>query len=354
MSREKWSKFWGTQLISFDHTGHASCKPDPARNQHRGLICMLLVQISVSDGYIAFSILFSLALHEASGRKRWPEPRKLITFEANGNIVAKKTGKHRGLYRRLRWNSVLDDLPVNSKAMPWNRGSVYQLHRNVRSAANVPGSRKCLRSAKGPPWLFITPVYTKIIHTANTTKCNAACKLARRKMTGESSTLLNHCPQSSFHSRPSCVTLCGHLPSRWMIGRLAESCVPWRWLKQQATHVYLRLAQKILWSFCWTTIRTLYNLNRISKNHLRLSYKYHMGMNSTLRCSKQLLSFVRPPGSTFTGTTCLDNGTEKRRPSTAFHLEISRCNFSLFESTWNTGSTFAILICYRGCRISVW
>ena len=31
MSREKMLKFWGTQLISFDHTGHASCKPDPAR-----------------------------------------------------------------------------------------------------------------------------------------------------------------------------------------------------------------------------------------------------------------------------------------------------------------------------------
>lgn len=112
--------------------------------------------------------------------------------------------------------------------------------------------------------------------------------------------------------------------TRWMVSRLAEFCVPWGWLKQAASHVNLRPTQKVRWSFCWTTkpqLKLLQSLQNFKKSYeatILVSY----WMKSTLGCSKQLLSFISPPGSTFTGTTCLDNGTEKRRPSTACHLQI--------------------------------
>ena len=70
-----------------------------------------------------------------------------------------------------------------------------------------------------------------------------------------------------------------------------------------------------------------YNLYRIPKRSYKATIWVSFWMKSTLGCLKQLLSFIDPPGSTFTGTTCLDNGTEKRRPSTACHLQIS-WNFS--------------------------
>ena len=101
--------------------------------------------------------------------------------------------------------------------------SVYQLHGNVRSAANVPGSRKCLSSAKDH-------------HDSSSPECirrsfvhqmrqNAPLLVNWQDVkTGESSPLLNHCPQSSFHSRPSCVTLCGHLPSRVKMQKHQKTC----------------------------------------------------------------------------------------------------------------------------------
>lgn len=182
-------------------------------------------RISVSDGYIAFSILFSLALHEASGRKRWPEPRKLITFEANGNIVAKKKGNTRACIEDygeiLRWITYL------SIPRPYHGIEAFSL--STPRECEICNSKRARQSKmpqerKGPPWLFITRVYTEIIRKSNATKCTVACKLARHEMTGESSPLLNHCPQSSFHSRPSCVTLCGHLPSRVKMQTHHKTC----------------------------------------------------------------------------------------------------------------------------------
>lgn len=151
MSREKWSKFWGTQLISFDHTGHASCKPDPAKKyQHRGLICNACRWYEYlfwmdTLPFPSFSPLPCMKHRVGKGDQNLANSSLLKPMATSWP----KKGKHPGLYRRLRWNSALDNLPVNTKTIPWNRGlqfinstGVWDLQQTCQAVENASGAQR--------------------------------------------------------------------------------------------------------------------------------------------------------------------------------------------------------------------
>lgn len=65
--------------------------------------------------------------------------------------------------------------------------------------------------------------------------------------------------------------------TRWMVSRLAEFCVPWGWLKQAASHVYMCPTQKVRWSFCWTT-QPQFKLLQSLQNFKKIIWGYHMSI----------------------------------------------------------------------------
>lgn len=145
--------------------------------------------------------------------------------------------------------------------------------------------------------------------------------------------------------------------TRWMFGRIlcpvrltitaGQPCVS---APNSESSLILLLNHK-------TTIQTSTISTEFQKDHIRLPYECHIEWNLHLDAQSSFCPLSAHPGAPsqvqLVWTTVLRSAVQAP-PAICKSHEISRRNFSLFESTRKTATTLAILICYHGCLIPVW